>query len=272
MATSDAEGKTLDFVIAVAGPRSRTRRFLAVIGAKFDLSPEVFMNDPAVSLSLGDAAGWPGWRVMIHLSAYESERARADAVIAVLGQDPADDADLELIGAQPVLFVDANRVEPFADAPPDATTCRGDLESGVGVFDALKAASRGALVRAKSAPQPLAPMPGCVREGLHRHDKAASPALPPNGAPAKGQQVKLQLNLREDLECAAYPGETMGFLALTGPVHAVHGPDTVEADLVATTDRAPKYFDGHWRARLVRKAGWDYPWILEALERLPEAP
>src|ERR1051326_4669750 len=86
-----------------------------------------------------------------------------------------------------------------------------------------------------------------VREGFHRHDKSALPALDPDGPPRVGAHVKLQLNLHMPMPCAAYPDEDTTWLAMAGHVRDVLGPDRVRvADLVSTTDRAPRAFEGEW--------------------------
>lgn len=223
MATQDPVENAVNITVAVLGARAAD--FLAALGAKFGLPREVVEGDPSVALSL--PAGASGMSSRFHFSGYESDRARADAVVSV----GAFDAD---------------------DVPRGCEIVHSESDDPM---DAVKAASKAALLRIREREVPL--MPSAVREGLHRHDKAASPALLPTGAPRKGNQLKVQINLRE--------GE--GWLAMAGTVHTVVSDNVVEADVVVSTDQAPPAFDGTWRARLERFDGWQYPWVLTSLAR-----
>ncbi|HVY46896.1 MAG TPA: hypothetical protein VHB21_13505 [Minicystis sp.] len=223
MATRDAATDTIDVTITVLG--ARALEYLVALAEPLGL-PRAFVEvDPSVPLALVGKDGGP--RMVFHLSAYESDRLRSDAVL-VAGEV---DEDERLTGDEPRF----EGGDPLAPA---------------------RLASRIALDRIRR--DALPPMPHEVREGLHRHDRAAAPVLGPEGAPRVGHQVKLQINLRED----------GGWLAMGGTVRAVLGADAVEAELVATTAGAPDAFDGTWRARLERKHGWEFPWFLTSLERV----
>ena len=219
MATFDADHNIIDVTIAVVG--ADTLSFLTKLGARFGLDAADVAAKPTVPLNLVSASG-P--KLVFHFSGFESERARADAFV-IAGVD----GDL-----------------PAGHSP---------VQHGADVMASVKAASRIGIERIRARDLPA--MPHTVREGLHRHDRAAAPALAPVGEAGVGQQVKVQLNLRVGGLC----------LAMTGPVRAVLGSAVVEAEVVATTDRAPSEFDGTWRARLERFEGWQYPWVLTSLAR-----
>jgi hypothetical protein len=262
MATRDAEERSIDFIFSLVASDRLETSLLCSLGAKFHLPPDVVERDPSVPLSLGVSAGW---RTVFHVSGYEADRARADVALIVLGADPTEDPDLADLCKEKVFFVDTDRKAAVPSEAKTVPTVRGNASTGEGIFDAVKQAARVALTNLKRAEPP--PMPHCVREGLHRHDKAASPALAPTGQPRIGDHIKLQINLREGLECANYPGELMRWLAMGGTVSWIADSNTVEATLVPTTDRSPKYFEGEWRAQLIRMDGWDFPWVLRALKR-----
>jgi hypothetical protein len=129
----------------------------------------------------------------------------------------------------------------------------------------------GRSIKPESAPSSApSALPSSVLEGFHRHDKAPEPALSPNGPPSVGQYVKVQINLKEPLACANYPGESSDWLAMGGKVETVLSPTRVRVALVATTDRYPRAFDGNWIGTLERRSGLEHPWVLVALS--PDAP
>lgn len=111
-----------------------------------------------------------------------------------------------------------------------------------------------------------------ILEGFHRHDRAPYRALLPDEPPQNGFNVKLQLVLSSPLECDAYPGEYTESLAMGGTIVRVLGPDRVLAEVVPTTDRAPRDFDGTWIAELVHEPGFELPWMLASLEPSPSTP
>lgn len=219
VATQDEQANTIDLTISVVGDGAL--ELLTTFGAQFGVTADDISADPSVPLKMTMPSG-PS--PVFHLSAHESDRARADAVL-VAGAVGIDEIPA---GHQPV-HVD------------------GDL------MTAVKTASRIALTRIRD--RSIARMPHAIREGLHRHDRSADPALSPAGEPAVGRQVKLQFNLRD--------GE--GWFAMGGHVTRVLGPDSVEVNAWSTSDGAPKQFEGTWVAVLDRVAGWEYPWIVTSL-------
>jgi hypothetical protein len=223
VATLDETNSTISVTVAVLG--ADALQFLTVVGAQFGIPPDFVVGDPSVPLAL--PAGSGGMKTVVHFSAYESDRSRADAVI-VAGSCESDDVPA---GHEPIRF---DGGEPMST---------------------MKMAARVALERMRG--QQLLPMPSDVREGLHRHDRCAEPALAPAGAPHVGDQVKIQINLREDA----------GWLAMGGSVDTIVNANVVEAEVVATTDSAPDSFNGHFRARLERVDGWEFPWVLTSLVR-----
>lgn len=222
MATRDPDEKSIDVTIAVMGAGGL--EVLIALGEKFGLPRRFVERDPSVPLAM---VGKDGTKTVFHLSAYESDRTRADAVVIAgeLGTESTPEA------------VDVVRFE------------------GADPMQTMRDATRIAAERIRG--KELLPMPHEVREGLHRHDRAAAPALWPDGDPRPGQHVKVQINLREE----------GGWLAMGGTVRAVLGPDIVEAHVVASTDQAPASFEGAFRARIERRVGWQFPWVLTSLSR-----
>jgi len=276
--TTDPEEGTLDFTVPVVGERSEVLAFLQYVGGKYAIDPDRVADDPSVALSLGESTP----RFVFHLSAYECDRVRADGAILVVGPDgptgvdaaavDACDDDVPAHVADVVRFAAASRAE-LPELPPrlaHASTIRGDVRSGAGVFDVIKAVTKAMLERTRGSSAEHPKLPQCVREGLHRHDRASPPALSPDGAPAAGAHVKLQINLREPLETKAGSEEYTTWLAMGGEVVAVEGADAASAVLTATSSMAPPEFEGTWRAELVRQRGWTYPWILRSLVRVPD--
>jgi hypothetical protein len=51
-------------------------------------------------------------------------------------------------------------------------------------------------------------------------------------------------------------------------VTRVVNPTKVEAELVATTDQAPKAFGGVWRVTLELDREYEYPWVLTSIVQI----
>ena len=119
-----------------------------------------------------------------------------------------------------------------------------------------------AVVTDAPAPPIVRNLPSTIKDGFHRHDRAADPPLWPGTPPAIGQQIKLQIVLSDEVD------DGIGWLAMGGSVTKVISPTKVEGELVATTDKAPKAFAGVWRATLELDLEYDQPWVLTSIVQI----